>query len=162
MLKLEEDRIDSFSGPFRRFSNFYPVMIRFRALVFPSVEHAYVASKSKSRLFWLEIASLEPEHAGRAKRLGRKTRLREDWDMVKLAFMRDFLRQKFNYPQFKELLLSTGELPIIEGNRWHDNYWGECSCDKCRNVEGQNRLGKMLMEIRGELLNENSDNRGRS
>lgn len=37
---------------------------------------------------------------------------------------------------------------IVEGNYWHDNYWGNCTCDKCKNIEGQNKLGKILMKIR--------------
>lgn len=143
--------IDSFSGPYERFSNFYPVTIYWNNFNFKSVEHAYVASKSKSFEFWYEIAKLPHDSAGKAKRMGRKIVIRDDWQMLKLSFMRKFLYQKFNYHEFKELLLSTGDATIIEGNYWHDNYWGNCSCKKCIEFEGQNQLGKLLMKIRGNI-----------
>lgn len=33
---------------------------------------------------------------------------------------------------------------------WHDNFWGNCTCVKCENIEGQNWLGKLLMKVRDE------------
>ncbi len=41
---------------------------------------------------------------------------------------------------------STGE--IVEYNHWHDNFWGDCLCDRCKHIDGENMLGKMLMAIR--------------
>ena len=46
-----------------------------------------------------------------------------------------------------EQLLATGQKIIIEGNRWGDTCWGV----DIRTGEGENRLGKILMKIRGEL-----------
>jgi predicted NAD-dependent protein-ADP-ribosyltransferase YbiA (DUF1768 family) len=60
------------------------------------------------------------------------------------------LRQKFSKPEFISLLLNTSNREIIEGNYWHDNYWGSCTCDKCGN-KGLNKLGILLMKIRKEL-----------
>jgi hypothetical protein len=40
---------------------------------------------------------------------------------------------------------------LIEGNWWHDNFYGSCTCNKCVN-KGENNLGKILMKIREELL----------
>ena len=62
--------------------------------------------------------------------------------------MTDFLHQKFVIRYFQEKLLSTKDRELIEGNFWHDNFWGDCSCKKCQDIEGGNRLGKLLMEIR--------------
>ena len=59
--------------------------------------------------------------------------------------------QKFCNPKNDYLggkLDMTGLEEIVEGNYWHDNYWGNCTCDKCKNIEGQNKLGKILMKIR--------------
>ena len=42
----------------------------------------------------------------------------------------------------KERLLKTGKEELVEGNTWHDNYWGNCTCEKCKNIAGQNKLGK--------------------
>lgn len=54
------------------------------------------------------------------------------------------VREKFKDEQLKEMLLSTGNADIIEGNYWHDNFWGQCSCEKCVG-KGKNNLGKILM-----------------
>lgn len=151
--------IDSFGDEYDFLSNFYPIVIHWNNFKFSSVECAYVASKSKSFEFWYEISKLGPDESGKAKRKGRSTILREDWDIVKLTHMRKFLKEKFNYPHMKQLLLKTGNAILIEGNHWHDNYWGNCQCDKCSDIVGQNQLGKMLMKIRGNLNAESATGR---
>lgn len=51
-----------------------------------------------------------------------------------------------------EELLSTNSMELIEDTTgWHDNIWGECTCDDCKSLEHQNLLGKILMEVREEL-----------
>jgi len=149
MQKLEV--INKFKDDYEKFSNFYPVLVYYKNINFPSVEHAFVAGKSTDSMFWWKISKLPEDKAGKAKRLGRKVKLREDWDMIKLSHMKKLLTQKFSYPSFKKLLLSTGNAQIIEGNYWHDNYWGDCYCPKCTNIIGQNQLGKMLMKVKGKI-----------
>ncbi len=143
--------IDKFKDDYGQFSNFYPVLVYYKGIHFPTVEHAYVAGKSTDPIFWMKIAQIPEDKAGKAKRLGRKIKLRKDWDIVKLSHMRQLLLQKFSYPSLKELLLSTMNIILIEGNNWHDNYWGDCHCPDCENIIGQNQLGKMLMKIRGKI-----------
>lgn len=140
--------INEFKNDYEMFSNFYPVSIYYSGNNFPSVEHAFVASKSKDPLVWYRVSLIPEDKAGKAKRFGRKMTLRKNWDMLKLSYMKRFLMQKFRYQKFKELLLSTGDAILIEGNYWHDNYWGDCYCPKCENIVGQNQLGKMLMKVR--------------
>jgi len=38
--------IDSFKGDFRFLSNFYPVNVDYEGIMYPTVEHAYVAAKN--------------------------------------------------------------------------------------------------------------------
>jgi hypothetical protein len=47
------------------------------------------------------------------------------------------------------MLLSTGDMELTESNWWHDNFWGVCTCNKCK--DGENNLGKILMDIRLNL-----------
>ena len=146
---VQESRvIDRFYGEWEIFSNFYPVIVTYKDYNFQTVEHAYQAAKSIDPFFLKELSELSADQAGVAKRLGRKTQLRKDWNMVKLSIMRRLLMQKFSYQLFREKLLSTGEATLVEGNYWHDNYWGDCFCKKCQSIDGQNRLGKMLMDVR--------------
>lgn len=140
--------VDSFRGDFEKFSNFYPCVIHYESLNFQSVEHAYVAAKSTDILFRRKISELPADKAGYAKRLGRKCKLRPNWDLMKISLMKQFLMQKFSYDEFRTPLLSTGDIKIIEGNYWHDNFWGDCYCQKCKNIKGLNNLGKLLMKVR--------------
>jgi len=149
--KLEQ--VDSFKDDYEKFRNFYPVVIHFESINFPSVEHAYVAAKSTDIFFRKRIAELPADQAGKAKIMGRKVFIRLDWDMVKIAYMKRFLHQKFAYDEFRSLLLSTGDMLLIEGNYWHDNYWGDCYCPKCKDIKGKNNLGKLLMKVRKEITN---------
>jgi predicted NAD-dependent protein-ADP-ribosyltransferase YbiA (DUF1768 family) len=52
----------------------------------------------------------------------------------------------------RKALLATHPQELVEGNYWHDNYWGNCLCPKCTHIEGQNHLGKLLMKIRENYL----------
>jgi len=51
------------------------------------------------------------------------------------------------HADLREKLLSTGSVQLIEGNDWNDREWGVC------NGTGKNKLGKILMRIRGVLTN---------
>lgn len=145
-------KIYRFVGEYDYLSNFYPIPIIFEGIRYASVEHSYVASKTLDKQFRKKIASLTAKDAGLAKKLGRKCKLRPGWEEIKLRLMKDFLTQKFTQEPLKTKLLETDDQEIIEGNYWHDNYWGECLCEKCDgNVEGKNNLGKLLMEIREKL-----------
>ena len=61
--------------------------------------------------------------------------------------MTDLCRIKFSDPHLRSLLLATGDAELIEGNWWHDQFWGVC------NGVGQNQLGKILMAIRNLYRN---------
>jgi len=88
---------------------------------------------------------------GEAKRAGRTILLREDWNEVRLIIMLQLLRQKFRQPKLGKMLLDTGSDYIVEGNQWHDSFWGVCSCQKCKDIQGQNNLGRLLMQVRSEI-----------
>ena len=95
------------------------------------------------------LTKLNPSEA---KRLGRRMRLRSDWEQVKYDVMLDVVRAKFNqHPDLAQKLLATGDEELVEGNDWGDTYWGVC------NGRGKNMLGKILMRVRAELRGENID-----
>ncbi len=71
---------------------------------------------------------------------------RADWDAVKIDVMREVLRAKVKqHPYVRRKLLATGTRELVE-NSWRDDFWGWGP-----NRDGQNRLGKLWMEIRAEL-----------
>jgi ribA/ribD-fused uncharacterized protein len=151
MQQESESKIDKFDGEYAWLSNFYPVVIHYSGLNFPTVEHAYQASKTENYAMHRKIVALPAERAGKAKRIGRTVKLRKDWEMLKISLMRRFLYQKFGYSELQLKLIDTECAYIEEGNYWHDNYWGNCYCDKCKNIEGKNQLGKLIMKIRGNI-----------
>jgi ribA/ribD-fused uncharacterized protein len=154
--------INKFDKEYEFLSNFYPVTIFWKGIKFPTVEHAFVASKSLYPVFWHFIANIPAKYAGTAKRKGRDTPSRKDWEDVKLKFMEEFLRQKFSSPNLKMKLLATRDHELTEGNYWHDNFWGDCYCKKCKTVQGMNMLGKLLMKIREEMYDAEDSSNGRS
>ena len=48
--------------------------------------------------------------------------------------------------------LATGGAVLVEGNTWHDNYWGCCTCSRCAGRRGRNNLGRLLMKLRAEYM----------
>ena len=86
---------------------------------------------------------------GQAKRLGRTVDLRPDWERIKVRVMRVAIQEKFApFSEPAEALHYTGTRRLVEGNTWHDNFWGNCLCAGCRERPGRNMLGRILMEQR--------------
>lgn len=150
--------IDSFDGEFRWLSNFYYHDVGV------TVEHLFQASKPhRSAVYtsgegedaftvnWMELI-LQADTPGKAKRLGRKAPLRKDWDKDKLTVMYNALVDKFNVRMLGDWLVATDDVLLVEGNNWHDNYWGDCRCNREACVPlGHNHLGMLLMRVRDEL-----------
>lgn len=141
--------IMEFDGKFAFLSNFYNSPIEFEGIKYPTVEHFFQAQKTLNIEERLAIASAATP--GQAKRMGRKVSLRPDWESIKIDIMRIGLELKFKDTKLRMELLNTGSMPLIEGNHWHDNIWGKCSCDKCKNIIGKNILGKLLMDLRERI-----------
>lgn len=89
--------------------------------------------------------------AAEAKRIGRRVELRTDWNAKKDGIMEDILRIKFQDKKLRELLDKTKGYELVEGNTWHDNYWGDCRCTRgaCQG-KGKNMSGVLLMKVRDE------------
>ena len=139
--------IDSFRGEYDFLSNFYPCKINYNGNYYPTVEHAYQASKSLDESIRLEISKLETP--GQAKRRGQKIEVSSNWNRIKIGIMRKMLEQKFSLgSDLHKKLKETGSSILIEGNNWGDTFWGMC------NGEGKNYLGKILMAIRDNPLDE--------
>lgn len=139
--------IKHFTEKYAAFSNFWKIPIQLDGIEYKSLEHAYQAAKTLISQEREEIR--KAMYAGQAKYLGQKVTLREDWESIKLRVMEELLIQKFSDPELSSLLAGTNNEEIIEGNYWHDTFWGVCLCDR-HNGRGQNYLGKLLMKIRND------------
>lgn len=144
--------ISCFDGKWAFLSNFYWNEIEFEGITYPTNEHFFQAMKTLDIDERRQIANcLTP---GQAKRMGRRVALRPDWEEVKEDVMFLGLCLKFADEQLADWLVETGDELLVEGTTWHDNEWGNCSCPKCKNIEGKNKLGKLLMKVRSMIREE--------
>lgn len=160
--------IQSFKGIYLPFSNFFQIPDAHitvsipngernglpKKMSCPTSEHAFMACKTLDPHFRVKI--IQAKTPLKAKRLGRKVKLRDDWDTLKFDAMYYILRQKFERSTVcRRVLFSTGDQKLVEGNTWHDNIWENCTCGRpsCLPLGG-NALGNTLMRVRKELLNE--------
>jgi ribA/ribD-fused uncharacterized protein len=139
--------IKVFRGRYAFLSNIEPCKVILDGIEYTSVQHAYQAAKTFDiRERQVIEFTFDPREA---KCLGKKVKLREDWEAVKEQIMLDLLRQKFrNRTRLRNLLLETGDAHLEEGNRHGDKFWGTV------NGEGKNMLGIFLMQVRKELRDE--------
>jgi len=143
--------IDSFSGRYRFLSNFYPCDIYYQGKIWSSSEHLFQALKTDNEEEQEKVRVARTP--GEAKKIGRQINLRYKWEEIKDSIMTLVLAMKFDQnPNLKRMLRATTPSHLIEGNAWHDNYWGNCVCPKCEDIKGKNMLGIILMELRWRSL----------
>jgi len=147
------DRVFGFNGEYRFLSNFWPSRVDeelpgYGVIIYPTVEHAYQAHKVTSPAKRVVISNLLSP--AKAKKAGKTVDLRPYWEQVKLEVMWEWVMIKFTYHRdLRDKLLDTGDLERVEANTWGDTYWGT---DMQGN--GENHLGKILMQVRELLRNE--------
>lgn len=139
--------ITKFSGPHRFLSNFHVHTVHFEGVAYRTVEHAYVAAKTTDEAMRERVrAIIEP---GDVKRFGREhVVLRPGWNKMRIPVMENLVRQKFDDAKLLTMLLETSPHELIEGNPWGDTFWGQSPIGN-----GENNLGKILMDIRDDPLN---------
>jgi len=143
---MENNIIQRFAEDHAWLSNFHlcPNIV-LDGVTYPSVEHAYQASKVPQiqRMGFIHIT------AGQSKRLPHKLGYNKDdlsWKRKKKGIMRKLIRQKFEQgTELAEKLKATGDCMIVEGNTWGDVYWGVCA------GVGENNLGKLIMQQRDDI-----------
>lgn len=156
--------IDRFLEYYYFLSNFYPCYISYPSpnckggpwlkdwtvKYYKSVEHAYQAFKCEDEAEHEYVRNLDT--AGKAKKAGKVVKMRKDWEEIKFDLMLDLLRVKFEDEELAKRLIDTAHETLVEGNYWHDCVWGECYCENCKNKNKLNMLGKLLMIVRTELM----------
>ena len=173
--ELDDLPVDSFRYKYACFSNFSNHKVNYKGLTYENSEAAFQAQKFEDENVKQLFKSLDPS---KVKALGRskviflntegeyyknklpsdigqrsnkftKHTMRSDWDKIRVEEMYQIVKNKYEQnSDIKEVLLSTGERELIEGNTWGDRFWGQV--DKT----GLNYLGRILMQIRYELRNQ--------
>ncbi len=133
-------------------ANFARTPFRLDGYIWPTVEHYYQAQKfvgtEHTDLIRLAASPALAAQMGR----DRTRPLRPDWPDVRLAVMRQALLAKFSqHRRLREQLLATGSALLVERTR-RDAYWGDGG-----DGSGQNRLGRLLMQVRDQLKSMNNE-----
>ena len=113
-----------------------------------TTEHYFQAQKFIGTPYEEHIRSLAtPREAFQFSRIHHvRPWIRSDWHRVKEDIMKKALLCKFSQNEdLKQLLLGTGQRKLIE-HTTNDSYWGDGG-----DGSGQNKLGRLLMDVRTTL-----------
>ncbi|WP_246320268.1 NADAR family protein [Paenibacillus qinlingensis] len=132
--------------PYGCFSNFAKYPIEIQGEIWQTSEHYFQAKKFEETEHEEQIRLAPTPMA--AARMGRERSrpLRSDWEEVKLDIMYEAVLAKIQqHETVRDILLSTGSCVLVEHTK-NDAYWGDNG-----DGTGQNMLGRILMQIRGDL-----------
>jgi ribA/ribD-fused uncharacterized protein len=136
--------VSSFSGPFAFLSNSARTPIEVEGLRYPTVEHAYSSLQVADEAVAAQIR-LIPTPSGSIERR-RRIRAKPDWVTQKIEVMAQLLAAKFAPGErAASQLIATGKATLRNEVWWDDSFWGVV------NGAGENRLGRMLEELRNRL-----------
>lgn len=145
---MSEDILTFTTPDTRWLSNMYYVSIEYAGIVYPSTENFYQAMKYSDNNVRNHISKLKPHEAkAYSREYSITSKVFED---KKLDIMLYAQRQKFKQEPFKSKLLNTGNVLLEEGNWWGDKFWGV----DIKTRQGENNLGKLIMQVRFELKSE--------
>ena len=144
--------------PYYCFTNFSQYPIQLDGRQWPTTEHYFQAQKFVGTPYEEAIRKQpNPRGAFDMSRDPNVSRWRRgDWDRIKDDVMLKCLRAKFTqHKDLKQQLLDTGDRKLIEHTS-NDSYWGDGG-----DGSGQNKLGKLLMQVRKEISSHVQQSRGK-
>jgi len=134
------------TDPFGEFSNFAPFGVEMDGVWWRTVEHYFQAMKFDDGEYRERIRKASTPKDAKALGRTRDIPIRSDWDVARDAVVLEAVRRKFRtHKVLAELLLSTGEDTLAEAAPG-DYYWGIGA-----DGSGENRLGRILEQVRTEL-----------
>ena len=127
-----------FKDKYAFLSNFYPSQVTWGGVVWHNSEAAYQAAKCKNPQDRMQFVNMTSPV--QAKRTGRLVECIENWDDIKVDVMLSVVNAKFSVVEMQQLLQTTGNLYLEEGNYHEDNIWGRSPPG---NSKGRNLLGAL-------------------
>jgi ribA/ribD-fused uncharacterized protein len=159
------DGADANKGEYRNFSNDSQHPIEVDGQQYPTVEHYFQAMKAKEfndEEIYKKIISTKTPKAVKATGKKVKNFITEIWESKREEIMEKGVRAKFvQHPELRKQLLETGDKIIGKADP-RNTFWGigtGIASEKSNSPSkwrGQNKLGKLLMEIRENLKNQSS------
>lgn len=135
---------------------YYPEGFRYNNVYYSSVIEAFYSIKDKKHeKFYKEISYLNKKESTKfieslANEFGIFMKdTKEDYILLKDLVKARFISESNNDSK-KELLETEGKL-LQNMGKHHNNIYGYCICEECKNKEHKDLYSKILMEIRNEL-----------
>ena len=123
-------------------SNMYPCPFSVGSVIYNSSEHFFQSCLALPEHVDTILAA---PHGWAAKRIARTLPRRADYKKIQIDMMAQALYFKFSaHGDLRIQLMNTPDEQLYEFNEWHDNYWGHCTCTKCKDKPHLNNLGKLL------------------
>ena len=149
---VKAQAIVGFKGDYDYLSNDFLLIhpyhrpIAFGKLWFPSVTHAFEASKTRDLEARKRISLASDARV--ARMMAKMTLQVSDWQEQQLPLMEQLVMDKFLRNQRLMLaLLRTEDKPLVHTDFYRDTFWG--AVENADGVwEGENHLGKILMRVR--------------
>lgn len=145
----ENDLFTSRTDPASLFGTYAPFSFELEGKVWPTVEHYFQGMKVTDEDRQEKIRTADTPAL--ARKLGRKRSksFRRDWKQIRETVMtRGIYTRCRTHPELADALLATGDQKIVENSNF-DYFWG-CGRDR----RGDNRYGKVLMNVRAKLREE--------
>ena len=133
--------IYNFRGRYAFLSNFYKLPEKIDGC--STAEHLFQSLKTLDPAEREKIK--QAFSPAEARRLGKRVRLRSDWEDIKVVAMKEILDAKFKSDPLRSMLIETSDEQLVHENQHGDYFWGTV-CG-----QGRNMLGKLLMNVRDEL-----------
>lgn len=142
MEKLEP--ITSFKGDYDFLSNDFVCPFKYGGLEYSNVEAAFIASRSSNEGQKRKISKLS---AGNARKKRNKIEEDPEWYDNRDTILYDILKAKFEQNEpLKNKLIKTSTAKLVNTVSYNDIEYGVYM------GKGKNKLGKLLMELRKNLL----------
>lgn len=146
--KQKLSRIDSFTGYFDFMHNNFQTPVYYEGILYPSVTHAYHAARSTDER--TRRAILNSETFQILGNIAIRIEDPPDWQEKKVKIMEQLLRDKFRRSkELQEKLRTTEHRELVmtyQEEKKNNLYWGVVK------GKGQNQLGRILMRIRDDLI----------
>ena len=146
-----DEVIGFYPREFYPLDNFSSFKVEWKGYLYSSVEEAYQAARFMGSAEDLVERIKHSHSAHEAQKIAKENRSRQrpDWEEIKLSVMEELLRLKVRQnPYVKEKLLQTRDYQIVEDSP-KDSFWGWGP-----NRIGENRLGRLWMKIREEMVSD--------
>lgn len=145
-----------FSGEYAYLSNMYPCKFTCNRILFTSAEQCIQFEKAQFHNEEHKAHQiLTTNDPVECKHLGDSIERTPEWNKVQIEKVTAIQRLKFNqHPKLREALVATGNVKLIEATV--GNYWGINGSIHSKQAleetgQGQNRFGKILMQVRNEF-----------